>query len=75
MKIRIVSLSLIILSLLNLSTFAQNVDVDAFEKKIKETPNAYLLDVRTSGEFGGGHLPKAMNIDFRSPDFNAKVDK
>ena len=64
---------LFFLSLLNLSAFAQVLDVDNFEKKIKETPNAYLLDVRTTGEFGGGHLPKAMNIDFRSPDFSAKV--
>jgi thioredoxin len=64
---------LFFLSVLNLSAFAQVLDVDTFEKKIKETPNAYLLDVRTSGEFGGGHLPKAMNIDFRSPDFSAKV--
>ena len=67
------SLAMAFVSLLSLNTFAQNIDVDAFEKKIKETPNAYLLDVRTTGEFGGGHLPKAMNIDFRSPDFNAKV--
>jgi thioredoxin len=64
---------LIFLSVLNLSAFAQVLDVDTFEKKIKEMPNAYLLDVRTTGEFGGGHLPKAMNIDFRSPDFSAKV--
>lgn len=66
-------LTLTIVSLLSLNTFAQNVDVDTFEKKIKETPNAYLLDVRTSGEFGGGHLPNALNIDVRSPEFNAKV--
>lgn len=73
MKNRIPFLSFLFVSLLNLNTFAQNVDVDTFEKKIKETPNAYLLDVRTSGEFGGGHLPNAVNIDVRSPEFNAKV--
>ena len=67
------SFTYILVSLLSLSAFAQNIDVDAFEKKIQQTPNAYLLDVRTSGEFGGGHLPKAINIDFRSPDFSAKV--
>ncbi|MFZ9160803.1 MAG: rhodanese-like domain-containing protein, partial [Aquirufa sp.] len=67
------SFAYILVSLLSLSTFAQNIDVDAFEKKIQQTPNAYLLDVRTSGEYGGGHLPKAINIDFRSPDFSAKV--
>ena len=67
------SFAYILVSLLSLSAFAQNLDVDAFEKKIQQTPNAYLLDVRTSGEYGGGHLPKAINIDFRSPDFNTKV--
>ncbi len=67
------SFAYILVSLLSLSAFAQNIDVDAFEKKIQQTPNAYLLDVRTSGEFGGGHLPKAINIDFRSPDFSTKV--
>ncbi len=52
---------------------AQVEDVDGFEQKIKTTPNAILLDVRTSGEFGGGHLPKAKNLDFRSPDFAEKI--
>jgi thioredoxin len=58
---------------LNFSVFAQNLPVESFEKKLQETSNAFLLDVRTSGEFGGGHLPKATNIDFRSPDFASKI--
>ena len=58
---------------LNFTVFAQNLPVESFEKKLLETPNAFLLDVRTSGEFGGGHLPKATNIDFRSPDFANKI--
>jgi len=57
----------------NFGAFAQNLPVESFEKKLLETPNAQLLDVRTSGEFGGGHLPKAFNIDFRSPDFASKI--
>jgi thioredoxin len=57
----------------NFTVFSQNLPVDSFEKKLLETPNAFLLDVRTSGEFGGGHLPKAFNIDFRSPDFASKI--
>ena len=56
-------LAMAIVSLLSLNTFAQVLDVDTFEKKIQQTPNAYLLDVRTTGEFGGGHLPNAMNIE------------
>ena len=58
---------------LNFTGFAQNLPVESFEKKLQETSNAFLLDVRTAGEFGGGHLPKATNIDFRSPDFASKI--
>ena len=58
---------------INFMAFAQNLPVESFEKKLVETPNAFLLDVRTAGEFGGGHLPKATNIDFRSPDFANKI--
>jgi thioredoxin 1 len=52
---------------------AQVLSTDDFEKKYTETPNAQLVDVRTSGEYGGGHLPKAQNVDFRSADFTQKV--
>jgi thioredoxin 1 len=52
---------------------AQVLSTDDFEKKYAETPNAQLVDVRTTGEYGGGHLPKAQNVDFRSTDFTQKV--
>jgi thioredoxin 1 len=55
--------------------FAQVLDVESFSSKIAELPQALLLDVRTSGEFGGGHLPKATNIDFRSEGFAKEIDK
>ena len=58
---------------LNFTGFAQSLSVESFEKKLLETSNALLLDVRTAGEFGGGHLPKATNIDFRSLDFTNKI--
>lgn len=58
---------------INFYSKAQVEDVDAFEQKIKSTPNAILLDVRTSGEFGGGHLPNAKNMDFRSADFANQI--
>ena len=53
--------------------FSQILSVDDFEKKYKETPNAQLVDVRTTGEYGGGHLPKAQNIDYKSADFTEKI--
>jgi thioredoxin 1 len=52
---------------------AQVLSTDDFEKKYAETPNAQLVDVRTTGEYGGGHLPKSQNVDFRSADFTQKV--
>ena len=53
--------------------FSQILSVDDFEKKYAETPTAQLVDVRTSGEYGGGHLPKAQNIDYKSADFVTKI--
>ena len=58
---------------LPLTIFSQTLEVEPFEQKLKETQKAILLDVRTSGEFGGGHLPKAQNMDFRSPDFTNQI--
>jgi thioredoxin len=55
------------------TSFSQSIEPDAFEKLIQQNPNAHLIDVRTSGEFGGGHLPKAQNIDIRSTDFSEKL--
>jgi rhodanese-related sulfurtransferase len=38
-----------------------------------ETP--VILDVRTPAEFSQGHAKNAMNIDFRTSDFAAKITK
>ncbi|MEA5138903.1 thioredoxin domain-containing protein [Arcicella rigui] len=63
-----------ILSFANINiSLSQVLSADEFEKKYSEKPNAQLLDVRTSGEYGGGHLPKATNIDYRSPEFIQKI--
>ncbi|MES2518458.1 MAG: thioredoxin domain-containing protein [Bacteroidota bacterium] len=52
---------------------SQVLSIDDFEKKYAETPTAQLVDVRTTGEYGGGHLPKSQNIDYRSADFTQKI--
>ncbi len=71
-----INLLIILLMSWSISTLtAQNLEVETFEKSLSATQNALLLDVRTSGEYGGGHLPKAVNIDFRSPDFTTLVKK
>ena len=33
-----------------------------------------ILDVRSSGEYSTGHIQKALNIDYYSPAFGAKLD-
>ena len=49
-----------------------------FADKIKNTPEAQLVDVRTKGEFKGGHIANASNVELSSPDFKsmaAALDK
>jgi len=69
------SFQILFLILCSCPIFAQVLDVESFSSKIGELPSALLLDVRTSGEFGGGHLPKARNIDFRSASFEQEIEK
>ena len=57
---------------------AQTLTTAEFDAKLKQTPAPQLLDVRTTGEFGGGHLPDALNLDVRNPAFGdslARFDK
>lgn len=44
-----------------------------FSKKLEQTKDVQLVDVRTPGEFRNGHLKNAMNIDWNADDFNEKV--
>ncbi len=49
-----------------------------FSDKIKSTPGAPILDVRTPGEYAGGHLENAVNVDWNSSAFDnslASYDK
>ncbi|MFD2571662.1 thioredoxin [Spirosoma soli] len=57
---------------------AQSLAPDAFATQLQQQPTAQLLDVRTPGEFNGGHLIGAKNIDFRDAAFGqnlARLDK
>ena len=46
-----------------------------FSKQLKETENPTILDVRTPGEFGEGHIQNALNIDWNGASFDAQVSK
>lgn len=39
-----------------------------FEAQVRQS-NAVLVDVRTDGEFAAGHIPAAINVDWKSDDF------
>lgn len=52
-----------------------NLDATTFSAKIKQTPNAQIIDVRTPGEFTQSHIENAQNINISSSDFQQKVAK
>jgi thioredoxin 1 len=47
----------------------------AFESKIKELPEAPILDVRTPDEFSNGHLNHALNYDWNGSQFEQQIKK
>lgn len=50
-----------------------NLSATEFAKKLNQTKDAQLVDVRTPGEFRNGHLKNAMNIDWNADDFAEKA--
>ena len=52
----------------------KRVEVEEFDKLRQNKANV-VLDVRTEKEFKAGHIPGAINMDVRSPDFAAKTAK
>lgn len=54
----------------SLSVVAQEAILPAqFQELINKQENVQLLDVRTAGEFAGGYLKGALNVDVRSASF------
>lgn len=52
----------------------QKIPVEQFEKKLADTKDAILLDVRTPGEFSERHLSNATNIDYNGDDFEKRIE-
>ena len=44
-------------------------------KILKENPNAVVLDIRTPAEFNEGHIPDAINIDYKADSFDSELGK
>lgn len=51
-----------------------NLTAVEFAEKIKNLPNAPIIDVRTPDEFSGGHLQNAQNIDVSGSDFQQQIE-
>ena len=54
----------------------RNVDVAEFDR-LRQSPNAVILDVRSKGEYAGGHIAGSINIsvDQLKGKLNALPDK
>lgn len=55
------------------SKINEKLDVTAFHTKLNESQDAILLDVRTPEEYANGNIQGAVNIDYKSPDFEQKI--
>jgi rhodanese-related sulfurtransferase len=51
----------------------QDLNTDTFQKKLAETPDRIILDVRTLNEYNKGRIPESICIDYYGNDFRAKV--
>lgn len=51
----------------------KSVDLAEFKTTLEKTTDAQILDVRTPGEFAGGHIMNAKNVDWNGSDFDTQV--
>lgn len=55
-------------------TQSTRLTVDQFDKNIKQG-GFVLVEIRTPREYSSGHIDKAINIDFYSPEFQTEFVK
>lgn len=71
--------SLLLFIALFLNAFSSNggnpvLDAKTFSEKLKATPNAVLLDVRTPEEFSKEYIEGALLADWNSDDFQRRIE-
>ncbi|HEV7351403.1 thioredoxin domain-containing protein [Telluribacter sp.] len=67
--------SLFALLLVASAGYAQTkLEVAQFSQQLGSTSGAQLLDVRTPAEYTQGHLPQAINMDFRNEAFAKEIN-
>ena len=59
------------------SARSQFVNMKASEaaKILKNNPEAVVLDIRTPKEYAEGHIPDAINIDYKADSFESELEK
>jgi len=59
------------------SARSQFVNMKASEaaKILKNNPEAVVLDIRTPKEYAEGHIPDAINIDYKADSFQSELEK
>lgn len=57
------------------SNAVKTIDVKTFSDKIKSTPNAQILDVRTPEEYASGNIENSDNVNWLSDSFVLRTDK
>lgn len=62
---------------ISLSSFQEMVDLPpgAFYKKIMNTPNAVIIDVRTKQEAADGRVPGAILLNYREDQFEKQISE
>lgn len=53
----------------------ENLNAVVFEKEMQNTPDAIVLDVRTTWEFESEHIEGAVHLDFFSSNLEAELNK
>lgn len=59
----------------NSQPVSELLTVDEFEKKMKSTKDAILLDLRTDNEVANGMIAGAKQMDFNSGEFSRNLPK
>ncbi|HRG59133.1 MAG TPA: thioredoxin domain-containing protein [Bacteroidia bacterium] len=79
MKKLLINNFLVLLLILSACSNGQNakfgLSATEFNEKLKQTPDAQLVDVRTPDEYQGGHLNNAVNYDWNGNNFGTQIEK
>ena len=76
MKTLLATFAFVIALLAGTSLQAQeNLAPKEFIQKLKTTPNAQLLDVRTPNEWNAGKIASSKCINYNDPEFKQEVQK